>query len=161
MITSYHTPVLLKEVIDALKIEPGKKYIDATVGGGGHAVEILKRGGILFGIDTDREAIRETEKKLKLETLKLKIKQDWKIVHGNFRDIKRIAIENGFREVDGILFDLGVSSHQLDTPERGFSYRFSDAPLDMRLDQSKGITARELLQSANEETLYEIFAKFV
>lgn len=160
MTTMYHTPVLRKEIIEALRVESGKKYIDATAGGGGHGVEIVRRGGILLGIDTDKEAIRETEKKLKLETLKLKIKQDWKLVQGNFRDIKRIAIENGFHKVDGILFDLGVSSNQLDTPERGFSYRFSGAPLDMRLDQSQGITAREILQTADEEELYEIFAKF-
>ena len=153
MMTSYHTTVMLREVMDALQREPRKKYIDATVGGGGHGWEIIKRGGVLLGIDQDPEAVEFAKQNLKLGH------KVWEIVHGNFRDIKRIAIENDFSEVDGILFDLGVSSHQLDTPERGFSYRFGNATLDMRLDQSKGITARELLQSANEETLYEIFAK--
>ena len=154
----YHTSVMLAEAVNALHVSPGKRYIDATVGGGGHGLEIIKRGGILLGIDADREAIEITENYFNIETLKLKIKKNWQLIQGNFRDIKRIAIENDFDAVDGILFDLGVSSHQFDTPKRGFSYRFSDASLDMRLDQSKGITAKELLETAHKEELYEIFA---
>jgi len=145
---------------DALKIEPGKKYIDATVGGGGHGIEIVRRGGLLFGIDTDKEAIEQTKKSVQFQMPNAKLGQEIILKQGNFRDIKRLAKENGFEQVDGILFDLGVSSHQLDTPERGFSYRFINAPLDMRLDQSKGVSAQELLQTVSEEELYEIFAKF-
>ncbi len=157
---TYHVPVMLREVVEALQIRKGKRYIDATVGGGGHGWEILKRGGSVLGIDADSDAIQEAENNFKVKTLKLKIKTNYHLLQGNFKDIKRIAKENGFEQVDGVLFDLGVSSHQLDTPERGFSYRFGNAPLDMRLDQSKGITARELLQSAREEDLYEIFTRF-
>lgn len=138
----FHTPVLLKEVIEALKIEKGKKYIDATFGGGGHFAEIVRRGGIVLGIDQDRDAVRGS------------------VVWGNFRNIEKIAKENGFESVNGILFDLGVSSHQLDTPGRGFSYRFTNAPLDLRLDQTKGVTAAQLVNQASTEELYEIFARF-
>src|SRR3989338_6027973 len=119
MTLSYHEPVLTSEVLDALRVTPGKKYIDGTVGGGGHSVEILKRGGILLGIDTDGEAVEHTKEEFRIRNKELRIKDNWKIIQGNFRDIDAIAKENGFSEVAGILFDLGVSSHQLDTPERG------------------------------------------
>ena len=121
-------PVMVQEVIEGLQINPGKRYIDATIGGGGHGVEIVRRGGLLLGIDQDTEAIEEVKR----------IFKDWKIVQGNFRDIGKLAREHGFSEVDGVLFDLGVSGHQLDSASRGFSYRFGDAPLDLRLDQKKG-----------------------
>ena len=134
-----HTPVLLQQAIENLNVEPKGKYIDATFGEGGYSKEILKRGGKVLGIDTD---------------------PDTDAVHGNFRDIKKIAQENGFSKVSGILFDLGVSSHQLDTPDRGFSYRFADAPLDLRLNQNEGKSAATLLGRVNREDLYEIFATF-
>lgn len=148
-----HITVLRREAVDALAVVPGKKYIDATLGGGGHGVEIVKRGGILLGIDTDTQAIALARKKLEKEGGK-----DWNIAHGNFRDIESIAKEHGFTEVSGVLFDLGVSSFQLDTPERGFSYRFTDAPLDLRMNQAGGDTAAQLVNRASEEELYEIFA---
>lgn len=151
MTRSYHEPVLLTQVLEAIQIQPGKQYIDGTVGGGGHAAEIVKRGGILLGIDTDGEAI---------EFAKEKLGTGVRLVQGNFRNIERIAKENGFDQVHGILLDLGVSSYQLDTPGRGFSYRFSDAPLDLRLDQTKGETALELIHRLSEKELYEIFARF-
>ena len=160
MTLSYHEPVLTSEVLDALRVTPGKKYIDGTVGGGGHSVEILKRGGILLGIDTDGEAVEHTKEEFRIRNKELRIKDNWKIIQGNFRDIEAIAKENGFSEVAGILFDLGVSSHQLDTPERGFSYRFASAPLDLRLNQGSGETAAQLVHRASEEQLYEIFATF-
>ncbi len=137
----YHTPIMVKEVADGLQVAPGKRFIDATYGGGGHASEIVRRGGEVLGIDIDPDT-------------------GLNAVHGNFRNIVKIAKENGFEAVDGILFDLGVSSHQLDTAGRGFSYRFGDAPLDLRLNQKEGIPAAELLQKVSEQELYEILATF-
>lgn len=149
----YHTPVLTREVIAALQITKGKKYIDATVGGAGHTEEILKAGGIVLGIDTDREAIAQAQERLSKY-------KDATLVQGNFRDIGEIATTNGFLNSDGIVFDLGVSSHQLDTPERGFSYRFTDAPLDLRMSQENGDTAAQLVNRMTEEDLYECIGKF-
>ena len=137
----YHTPIMVEEVLEGLQVAPGKRFIDATYGGGGHASEIVRRGGEVLGIDVDPDTGPNA-------------------VHGNFRNIEKIAKENGFSEVDGILFDLGVSSHQLDTASRGFSYRFGDAPLDLRLNQNEGETAAELLARVSEDQLYEILATF-
>ncbi len=148
----YHKAVLVKEAIDGLGVVSDKRYIDATLGGGGHLEEIIRRGGIVLGIDTDREAVEFVRQKVE--------KKQATLVQGNFRDIETIARSHGFDHVDGILFDLGVSSHQLDMPQRGFSYRFGDAPLDLRLNQSEGETAASLLQRLSEEELYEIFAHF-
>ncbi len=156
----YHKPVLVKEVIDGLNVSLGKRYIDATLGGGGHAIEIVKRGGILLGIDVDQEALEFTKQKFEIGSKTLEKIGKWKLVQGNFGDIETIARAHGFDHVDGILFDLGVSSHQLDTPSRGFSYRFADAPLDLRLHQYEGETAASLLQRLSEEELYEIFVHF-
>lgn len=156
----YHVPVMLKEVIDGLNVRPGKKYIDATIGAGGHGWEIVKLGGYLLGIDADWDAIEFTRQKLEVGNLKLDKTGSWKLVQGNFRDIEKIARENGFDKADGILFDLGVSSHQLDTPERGFSYRYPDAPLDLRFDQGSGKTAKEMLARISEEDLHEILIRF-
>lgn len=160
MTSSYHEPVLVSEVLDALHLTSGKKYIDGTVGGGGHSVEIVKRGGILLGIDTDGEAVAFSKQRIKDQRLKINEGTDWKIVQGNFRNIEEIAKREGFGSVDGILLDLGVSSHQLDTPKRGFSYRFTDAPLDLRLNQEGGDTAAQLVNRGSEEELYEIFTTF-
>jgi len=157
---TYHTPVLLNEVISGLCIKEGRRYIDATVGGGGHAIEIVKHGGIVLGIDVDREAIEYSKEKFKIKNSKFKENRDWFFIQGNFKDIEQIAKEHGFGEVDGILFDLGVSSHQLDTKSRGFSYRFPDALLDLRMDQSRGMSAREYLQTVSKEELYDILATF-
>jgi len=151
--STYHTPVLVDEVLRGLNVEKGKRYIDATVGGGGDAVEILKHGGLLLGIDADFEA---------LETARVVVKAytGWQLVQGNFRDLEVLARRKGFDQVDGVVFDLGVSSHQLDTPSRGFSYRFESAPLDLRFNQRTGITAQELIHGLSEGELYEIFQRF-
>ena len=159
IMNNYHTPVLVEEVLDGLNVKSGKRYIDATVGGAGHGVEIIKRGGILLGLDVDRDAVEETRKIFNFQFSLFKEGSEWKIVQGNFRDIERIAKESGFSSVDGVLFDLGVSSYQLDTPGRGFSYRF-DAPLDLRLNQGEGESAAAYINKASKEQLYEIFAKF-
>lgn len=134
-----HIPVLLKEAVDGLNVQTGRKYIDATFGAGGHTAEIEKRGGKVLGIDFDKSTNAP--------------------VRGNFRDIAKIAQEHGFDKVDGILFDLGVSSLQLDTPERGFSYRFK-GPLDLRFDQTKGKRASDIVNTYSEGELYEIFSRF-
>ncbi len=154
MIATYHEPVLKEEVVAGLAVTAGKHYIDATLGGGGHAQEIVERGGILLGIDTDREAIDFARARLSNTVFQ----KSWKLAQGNFRDVERIARENGFLDVDGILFDLGVSSYQLDTPKRGFSYRFAEAPLDLRLNQGQGETAAQLVNRISEGELYEILA---
>ncbi len=158
--SDYHTPVLVAQVAEGLQVTPGKKYIDATLGGGGHSWEIIKRGGILLGIDTDAEALAAAKEELRIKNKELEDKENWKIVQGNFRDIEKIATENGFTEIDGVLFDLGVSSHQLDTKERGFSYRFGDAPLDLRLNQNIGITAADYIKTATEDDVYETIGTY-
>ena len=134
-----HTPVLVREVVEGLQIRKGGRYIDATFGMGGHSDAIRQKGGIVLGIDVD---------------------PDTQAVHGNFRNIENIARQNSFDEVDGVLFDLGVSSFQLDTPERGFSYRFSNAPLDMRMDKTNGRTAADIVNTCSEGDLYEIIARY-
>ncbi len=159
MTASYHEPVLTAEVINGLEVSEGKSYIDATLGGGGHAVEIVKRGGILLGIDTDAEALAYARQRLEqVAPPGTNKRRSWTLAQGNFRNIREIAYEHGFSGVDGVLFDLGVSSHQLDTKERGFSYRFSDAPLDLRLNQAQGESAAQLVNRIGGEELYEILA---
>lgn len=151
-----HISVLRDEAIAALNITEGKRYIDATVGAGGHAKEIVKRGGVLLGIDQDTTALALARETLTNEHAT----GTFTLAHGNFRDIARIAREHGFSEVSGILFDLGVSSMQLDTPERGMSFRFTDAPLDGRMDPSGGDTAAQLVNRSTENELYDIFSNY-
>jgi len=159
----YHIPVLLKETIDLLRVKKGKKYIDATLGGGGHSKEVVKREGRLLAIDCDPEAVKAGT--LRLQTACPapsclgggKIPPP-KVVWGNFSDISEIAQKEGFSKVDGILFDLGVSSHQLETKERGFSFN-QGGPLDMRMDPRLSITAKDLVNGLNEGELYELFFK--
>ncbi len=151
---------MVEEVLAGLAVAQGKRYIDATIGGGGHGWEIVKRGGDLLGIDADREALEFAKEHLTAKIENRKSLDRYKIVQGNFGDIEHIAKEHGFSEVDGILFDLGVSSHQLETPDRGFSYRYADAPIDLRFSQNGGQPAGELIHSASEEELYDILATF-
>lgn len=151
----FHTPVLLKETIDYLKIKPGGKYIDATVGGGGHAAAILKLGGKLLGIDCDPEAIKAARKCLASacpDTF-------WRLARGNFKDLGQIAKDNSFSKVDGILFDLGVSGRQLETARRGFSFSL-EGPLDMRMDPALTVTAADLVNGLTKNELAELFKKF-
>ena len=138
----HHIPVLLNEVLEALNPQPGEVYADGTLGGGGHSGEILKRmgdTGTLYGIDRDEAAIAAA-------TERLKIYPGFHAVHGNFHDVKELL--QGVR-LNGGLLDLGVSSFQLDTPDRGFSYH-EDAPLDMRMDTSRGMTAAEYVNTVSE-----------
>lgn len=156
MQSKYHKGVLIREVIDLLQIKVGKKYIDATLGGGGHAIEIIKRGGKVLGIDTDLESIDYIKKTFRSQISDLKLIP----AQGNFKDIDKIAHSHGFERVDGIIFDLGVSSHQLEEGDRGFSFQ-REGPLDMRMDQSaQTLTAADILNLAGKDELYEIFIKF-
>ena len=143
-----HTPVLLQATIEFLDPGPGKLYIDATVGFGGHTEELLKKGARVLGIDRDPEAIKSLRESQKLV-----------LVQGNFADIEQIAKEAGFGKVDGILFDLGVSSVQLANPERGFSFT-RDGPLDMRMDPALGLLARDIVNNFEKRRLYEIFKNY-
>ncbi|MCE5265630.1 MAG: 16S rRNA (cytosine(1402)-N(4))-methyltransferase RsmH [Deltaproteobacteria bacterium] len=152
----FHKPVLVAEVISSLQCRPGAIYLDGTVGGGGHAFEILKCSapdGRLIGIDADGDALREAEKRLAPFG-------DRKIlVRGNFADMETILSGLKIEAVDGILLDLGISSHQLDTAERGFSFSL-DAPLDMRMDRSRGRSAQDLVQTLSADELEGIIREF-
>lgn len=145
----FHTPVLVEEAISFLDVLAGEKYIDATIGGGGHSLEISKRGGIVLGIDIDQEAIDYVKARIKNLTLAC----------GNFKNIGEIARSNGFSKVKGILFDLGVSSHELNALGRGFSFQ-RDEPLDMRMNQKEQkVTAADLVNGLTKKELYELFNK--
>lgn len=150
-----HIPVLLTESIDALEIKQGGRYIDATIGGGGHTQEILKHGGLVLGIDQDDEALSfvrgSQEISIKSKALS--------VVKGNFRNIKKLAIENRFEKADGILMDLGVSSHQLDTATRGFGIKGNEA-LDMRMDNKSSLSAFDVVNKYPREKLIEIFYRY-
>ncbi len=156
--TEFHTSVLLQEAIASLNISEGKRYIDATLGGGGHTRAILEKGGQVLGIDQDEEAIEHVRVEFKIQNSKFKVGKELILMYGNFKDIREIAEKNGFGKVDGILFDIGISSHHVDTPERGFSFQ-TDAPLDMRMDRSLGVTAADLINGLWREELISLFMK--
>lgn len=146
----FHESVLLDEVVDWLDVKSGKLYIDATVGGGGHTEAILARGGKVLAIDRDPEAIFY---------LKKRAHENLILVNDNFSHINSIAVRFGFQKVSGIVFDLGVSSHQLDIAERGFSFQ-GEGPLDMRMDPSLNIRAFDLVNFFDKRRLYEIIKGF-
>ena len=145
---SGHIPVLLKEVMDALAVRPGGRYVDGTLGRAGHTKEIIARGGMVLGIDRDEQAIREIGEVAGLTA-----------VRGRHGDLKEIANEKGWNEVDGILLDLGVSSPQLDEAGRGFSF-LREGPLDRRMDRSSGLSAADIVNFESAERLEEIFREF-
>lgn len=150
-----HISVLLEECIENLNIKPDGIYVDGTLGLGGHSEQILKRltTGRLIGIDRDESAIRRTGERLKAYSDKMTL------VHGNFCDVAQILDELGIDAVDGMLFDLGVSSPQLDESERGFSY-MNDAPLDMRMDNTSSLTAWNVVNDWDEAELVRILRDF-
>lgn len=151
-----HIPVLLNETLEYLDPKPGGIYIDGTLGGAGHSSEIIKRiipGGVLLGIDQDDNAIEAAKKKLEA------YKDNTVIVRDNFKNIKTIALQNGFEEIDGILLDIGVSSHQLDEEERGFSY-MHDGPLDMRMDINLNFDASDIVNNSSEQELTRILREY-
>jgi 16S rRNA (cytosine1402-N4)-methyltransferase len=149
---NYHNPVMLKECIEALQIEPGGTYVDATFGGGGHSIKILERlnGGRLVAFDQDEDAKQQAEKIND---------RSFTFCHANFMHMKRYLRLNGITAVNGVLADLGISSHQIDSPERGFSTRF-DGPLDMRMGRSLVVTAAKVLNEYSEDRIHKIFGMF-
>lgn len=151
-----HKTVLLRETVDGLNIKPDGTYVDCTLGGAGHSTYLLQQlseKGRLIAFDQDDTALQHAKEVL----------SDYKgqliLIKSNFRYLKECLNEQGITEVDGILFDLGVSSPQLDTPERGFSYHH-DAPLDMRMDQSATLSAKEVVNEWRYEDLVRIFFKY-
>ena len=148
---SYHDPVLLFESVDGLNIKPDGVYVDVTFGGGGHSKEILKRlgeNGRLFGFDQDSDALRNEIKD-----------ERFSLINENFRFVSRFLRLNGIKKVDGILADLGVSSHQFDSAERGFSTRF-DATLDMRMNSNDSVSAFEIINDYKEEELSQVLFQY-
>jgi len=147
----YHLSVLLKECVDGLAIKPDGIYVDVTFGGGGHSHAILEKlgpAGQLIAFDQDEDAFRNA-----IEDRRLKL------IHANFSDLKKFLRLECISRVDGIMADLGVSSYQFDTAERGFSYRF-EGPLDMRMNIKSELTAADVLNNYNEEGLVKMFSEF-
>lgn len=151
MTMEYHNPVLLKETVDGLNIKPDGVYVDVTFGGGGHSREIMNRlgpNGKLFGFDQDLDALENVIKD-----------ERFVLINENFRYIKRFLRFHGIKEVDGILADLGVSSHQFDVAERGFSTRF-EAGLDMRMNQNSELSAYHVVNEYDEANLKRVFLDY-
>lgn len=156
MMNDYHKPVLVEEVMQYMRCRKGGIYIDGTIGGGGHALEICRRidgDGLLIGIDRDDEALAHAA-----ETLK-EYSGCVRLIKGDFRYMKALVNDIGGNEVDGVLLDLGVSSHQLDDAGRGFSYN-AEAALDMRMDKQQLLTARDVVNTYDEKRLYEIIKDY-
>ena len=150
-----HEPVLLNEVLEWMNVQPTGVYCDGTLGGGGHSGAILKASGgkaRLYGIDRDENAILAASERLKDYP-------GFTAIRGNFHDVKKLLEEAGVEALDGALLDLGVSSPQLDTAERGFSYH-EDAPLDMRMDQRQTMTAADFLNTADEREIMEVIRDY-
>ncbi|MFN8437888.1 MAG: 16S rRNA (cytosine(1402)-N(4))-methyltransferase RsmH [Cytophagales bacterium] len=150
--TVYHTPVMLAECMDALAIKPDGIYVDVTFGGGGHSKEILKNlsTGHLYSFDQDADAAANAEK---IDS------ENFTFIPANFRYLKKFLKLNGITKVDGILADLGVSSHQFDTADRGFSIRF-DGELDMRMNQQAGVLAKDVLNTYSQNDLHKILGEY-
>lgn len=151
-----HTSVLLEETVDGLAVKPDGIYVDATLGGGGHAFEVCRRlssKGSFIGIDQDAAAIEAAKSRL------ADFGEKVTIIRSNYCEMKKRLLDLGIDKVDGIVLDLGVSSYQLDTAERGFSYR-ADAPLDMRMDQRQEKTARDIVNTYSEAELYRVIRDY-
>jgi len=152
----FHIPVMLNGILDYLNLSPGKIIVDATVGTGGHSKAILERilpGGKLIGIDRDQESLAITRERLG------EFSDSCEFVHGNFVDIDTILENLGIKKIDGILFDLGISSFQLENPQRGFSFQ-NEGPLDMRLDRNSYISAYDLVNNLTEEEISTLLWNF-
>ena len=149
---AYHVPVMLNECIEGLEINPEGTYVDVTFGGGGHSKAILEKltTGKLFGFDQDQDA--------KANALKIN-NNAFTLIEANFRYLKKYLRLHGIEKVDGVLADLGISSHQINTPERGFSTRF-DAELDMRMNQMGSINAKNIINEYSEHDLHKIFGMY-
>lgn len=142
-----HTPVLLNEVIEGLRVVPGGHYVDGTYGQGGHAQAIAAQGGKVLGIDLDQEQVQKSEVSIR-------------VVQGNYADIASIAKKEAFFPVDGVLLDFGLSMEQLSHSQRGFSYKHGDEPLDMRINGFSGdLSAADIINSYSRQELADMFAK--
>lgn len=153
----YHEPVLVREILEALEVEIGTWYIDATLGDGGHSLEILRLGGKVLGIDQDLEAINRAEKRF----TKVGISQDnFRLVQGNFSNLENLREQTDIldQSFGAVVFDLGVSSLQLEDPRRGFSF-MREGPLDMRMDLDLKVSAQDLINGLTKEELSELFFK--
>ncbi len=152
----YHVPILVDDVLSLLAPERGGIFVDGTLGGGGHAEAVLSRlpeGSRLYGIDRDDDALKESTARL------MRFSDRFTAIKGNFFDMKELLLSRGVPQVDGILLDLGVSSHQLDAAERGFSYQ-KEAPLDMRMDRTAALSAYEVVNGWSKEELKRIFYEY-
>ncbi|MBQ2698648.1 MAG: 16S rRNA (cytosine(1402)-N(4))-methyltransferase RsmH [Firmicutes bacterium] len=152
----YHIPVLAQQVLDVLQPAPGKLFLDGTVGGGGHSSLLLAASapdGFLLGLDQDDEALAEATRRL------APYEGRYRLIRSNFADMAAAAAEAGLGGFDGILLDIGVSSHQLDAPERGFPFH-NDAPLDMRMDRRMPLSAADVVNTYSEDELTDIFYRY-
>ena len=150
-----HVSVMLEETVDLLNVRPGGIYVDGTLGGGGHSAEILRRlggTGHLYGIDRDADALAAA-------TERLGNAENFTAIRGNFHDVKALLAAQGVEQIDGMMVDLGVSSYQLDTAQRGFSYH-ADAPLDMRMDQRQTLTAAQIVNTWEKPELVRILRDY-
>ena len=151
-----HVPVLVREVVDVLKPEPGKRYLDGTVGGGGHSEQILiesSPNGLVLGLDRDDEALAAAHERLRRFEKRFIASQE------SFANAKDILSQVGWRAVDGVILDLGVSSHQVDSPERGFSFR-THSNLDMRMDRRQPLDAQQIVNTFSQAELERVFRNF-
>ena len=150
-----HLSVMLEETVDMLNVREGGVYVDGTLGGGGHSAEILRRlngTGHLYGIDRDNDALAAA-------TARLGGMGNFTAIKGNFHDVRELLAQQGVTKIDGMMIDLGVSSYQLDTAERGFSYH-ADAPLDMRMDQDQSLTAADIVNTWSKEEITRILRDY-
>lgn len=150
-----HEPVLLGEVLDFLNIKPDGIYVDGTLGGGGHSFRIVQRieSGMLIGIDQDQDALDSAGRRLGIFSERVRLVKD------NYVNTRAVLKDLGIEKVDGILLDIGVSSYQIDNPERGFTYK-EDAPLDMRMDRDNPISARDIVNTYSKEDLARIIREY-
>lgn len=156
MQAKYHNPVMLKEIIDYLELSPGKTIVDATVGTAGHSLAILNRinpGGRLVAIDRDNDSLAVAKERIKV------ISSACDFVHSNFSKLHEILEKLNIELIDGIIFDLGISSYQLDNPQRGFSFQY-EGPLDMRLDRGSYISAYDLINNLTEKEISSLIWSF-
>lgn len=152
---TYHEPVLLKEVLSYLNVVPNGKYIDCTLGDGGHTIEILKQGGSVLGLDYSQSSLDRATKRI----TEAHLQQNFIPVLANFSEIETVAQKHNFTQVDGILFDLGYSSVQLDEDALGLSFKV-DNPLDMRIDKNLGVTAADLVNTLSQKQLEQMLFEY-
>ncbi|MFW6195197.1 MAG: 16S rRNA (cytosine(1402)-N(4))-methyltransferase RsmH [Chloroflexota bacterium] len=153
----YHTPVMLPEALEGLRVREGGRYVDANLGEGGHAAAVLARGGHVLGIDADPDAVSVARDRIAVEAPEAADR--FAAVNANFREIAAVVEEHGWSGVDGVLFDLGLSSRQLEASERGFSFQRHD-PLDMRFNPADEVTAADIVNTYSRDSLADLIYKY-